>query len=70
MSVPSRLHHALTQVDRILDHDGKRGKIDYLVKWKGLEYSKSTWEDERELVGDEDKIRAYKVGWSVHRATS
>eukprot|EP00955_Chlamydomonas_euryale_P111732 366086-Chlamydomonas_euryale.AAC.11 len=53
------------QVERVLDREGARGKKgqrpQYLVKWRGLEYSKSTWERELELVSDLDKLREYKA---------
>ncbi|KAG1680184.1 hypothetical protein FOA52_000297 [Chlamydomonas sp. UWO 241] len=52
-----------TQVERVIDHkprNTKQGRVmDYLVKWKGLDYGDATWEDERSLVEDETKIREY-----------
>lgn len=35
--------------------DGEAQK-QYLVKWRGLEYSDATWEDDAELT-EEDRVR-------------
>lgn len=45
-----------TTVERIIAHRKEDGRTQYLTKWKGLEYSEATWEDESDLQDD-------KVGW-------
>ena len=43
-------------------------QVQYLVKWRGLEYSDSTWEDEGELTSEEDQVRAIATLYTLHES--
>ncbi|KAG2496454.1 hypothetical protein HYH03_005678 [Edaphochlamys debaryana] len=43
------------KVDRVIASRTVKGGRQLLVKWRGLEYTDSTWEDEAELGSEEDK---------------
>jgi hypothetical protein len=54
--------HRKYEVERILDHDVTRGKVWFLVHWKGFdEVVDSTWESRERLVLEaRDAIDAYE----------
>ncbi|KAL0033469.1 hypothetical protein WJX77_010766 [Trebouxia sp. C0004] len=37
-------------VDRVISQQEKKGKVQYLVKWKGLGYDESTWETPADIL--------------------
>ena len=45
-----------TIVDRVIAQQGKGDDKEYLVKWRGLEYSASTWEAADGLYEVEDQV--------------
>jgi hypothetical protein len=47
------------EVESILDSRLRRGKLQYLVKWKGYSVSENTWEPEDMLGNSPGKIRAF-----------
>lgn len=47
------------QVDRIIGAEQRGRKKCYLVKWRGLPYSESTWEPEDSLLGDKNAIKRF-----------
>ena len=49
------------EIDRILDERGdeKDDDLEYLVKWKSIDYTDATWEKEKD-VKDKSKIAEYK----------
>ncbi|EAY08212.1 SNF2 family N-terminal domain containing protein [Trichomonas vaginalis G3] len=49
------------QIDRIIDEKGdlEDNDLEYLVKWKGLEYDEATWEKAEEIK-EKDKIKEYQ----------
>lgn len=50
-----------TEIDRVLaDHTTEEGKRYFFVKWSGLPYSESTWEDASE-VQDDTKIKEWEI---------
>lgn len=52
------------KIDRIIDERGDPDDLDdleYLVKWRALEYDEATWEKATEIMKlDKDKIKEYK----------
>jgi len=48
------------KVEAILAHRRFRGKYQYLVKWKGYDSSKNTWEPESNLTHMEELLDEYK----------
>lgn len=48
-------------IDRIIAERQKRGNREYLVKWRGLEYGRSTWEREEDLENDQEAIERYEL---------
>lgn len=46
-------------IDRIIAEHHKRGERQLLVKWRGLEYGRATWEREEDLENDADAIERY-----------
>ena len=52
-SLPPSLPGRPRQVDRVIAHRSRLGRRTFLVKWRGLGYSESTWEPERDLEGEE-----------------
>jgi SNF2 family DNA or RNA helicase len=48
-------------IDRIIAERQKRGNREFLVKWRGLEYGRSTWEREEDLENDQDAIERYEL---------
>ena len=43
------------QVDRIISHDARNNT--YLVKWQGLNYVESTWENADDLKDDQVRLQ-------------
>ena len=48
------------EVEVILAHRNYRRKLQYLVKWKGYDTSKNTWEPEDHLTHMEELLSEYK----------
>ena len=48
------------KVEALLAHCKFRGKLRYLVKWKGYDTSENTWEPESNLTHMEDLLSEYK----------
>jgi len=46
------------EVDKIVGHSEKKGKISYLIKWKSLDYEFNTWESSEDIK-DPKIITAY-----------
>ena len=46
-------------IDRIIAERHRRGERQLLVKWRGLEYGRATWEAEEDLADDADAIERY-----------
>ena len=46
--------------EALLAHRKQRGKLQYLVKWKGYDTSENTWEPEDNLTHMEELLREYK----------
>lgn len=53
--------HEEYEVEEILAHRTKRGKSQYLVKWKGYGDHENTWQDKEDLVNCPDKIKTYEA---------
>ena len=54
------------QLERILNHRVRRGRYEYLVKWKDYPLSESTWEPEARLLEDaEDHVIDYRNRKSI-----
>jgi len=47
-------------VEKILDRQERRGKIKYLVKWKGYMAEKNTWERLENLKNAMEKIDEFE----------
>lgn len=59
-AVMENVNSLWTQVDRIVDHDKiGRGKMQYLVKWKGLGYEECEWEEDTFLKDFKKDIDDY-----------
>jgi len=50
------------EVEEILDRQGRRGKIKYLVKWKGYTAEENTWERLENLKNAMEKIEEFEKG--------
>ena len=48
------------EVEKILEKKKKENKIYYFVKWKGYDYSQSTWEPIENLLNCDEKILEYE----------
>ena len=48
------------EVEALLAHRKFRGRLQYLVKWKGYDNSENTWEPESNLTHMEDLLSEYK----------
>ena len=48
------------EVDQILQHRSHRGRIQYLVRWKGYKAEDDTWQDESDLENAAQKLEEYK----------
>ena len=46
------------EIDRIINDANEHNRVEYLVKWKSLEYSEATWEYEEDIK-DKSKIEEY-----------
>ena len=47
------------EVEAILRHRGKGARRQYLVSWKGYDFSKATWEPESHLANALDVLADY-----------
>ena len=50
------------EVEEILDRQEKRGKIRYLVKWKGYTAEGNTWEGLENLKNTMEKVKEFEKG--------
>ena len=48
------------EVEKIIDKKRKKGKIPYLVRWKGYSSENDTWEPLSNLKNAKDAITAYE----------
>eukprot|EP00834_Sanchytrium_tribonematis_P002067 NODE_57_length_28844_cov_0.352687.p21 type:complete len:154 gc:universal NODE_57_length_28844_cov_0.352687:209-670(+) len=48
------------EVENIVDHKNDKGKVVYLVKWKGYDSGDNTWEYEKNLSGCPELLKEYK----------
>lgn len=53
--------HEEYEVEEILNHRKKRGKQQYLIKWKNYPDHENTWEDEENLENAKDTLHKYKA---------
>lgn len=47
------------EVEEILDSRIQRGKLEYLVEWKGCDVSERSWEPVSNLTNAPQKVRAF-----------
>ena len=52
-------NHLEYEVDSILNHRKRCGKIQYLILWKNYPINEATWENESNLVNAKDAIKDY-----------
>jgi len=50
------------KVEEILDRQERRGKIKYLVKWKGYTVEENTWEGLENLKNTMKKVEEFEKG--------
>ena len=55
------------EVEDILEKRLTRGRVDYLVRWKGFDSSADSWEPRANLHCDE-QLKAFEVEWRASRA--
>ena len=53
--------HQEYEVEAILSHRKRRGKIQYLVKWKGYADHENTWQSTKDLENAKDILEDYKA---------
>jgi hypothetical protein len=51
--------HTEYEVDAILTHRVRRGKVLYLVKWKGYDDTENTWEPVESLENTKELLKEY-----------
>ena len=54
-------NHLEYEVDSILNHRKRHGKIQYLVLWKNYPINEATWENESNLINANDAIKDYRL---------
>ncbi len=58
-STPISLTDKKTQVETILDKKNVKGKLYYLVKWKGYPFYNATWEPEANLTNCHEALQKF-----------
>ena len=53
--------HEKYEVEGILSHRRRRGKTQYLVKWKGYGDLENTWQTEQDLQKAQELLQEYKA---------
>ncbi|XP_035680566.1 testis-specific chromodomain protein Y 2-like [Branchiostoma floridae] len=51
------------EVEGILDQRTRRGREEYLIRWKGFDEDEDTWEPEKNLFGCEEILEEWKRRW-------
>ena len=53
--------HKEYEVEAILNHRKRRGKVQYLVKWKGYADHENSWVTEKDLENAKEVLQQYKT---------
>ena len=64
----SRGEVEMFEVQKILDKRQARGRVEYLVRWKGFDSSADSWEPRMGLSGCKEQLRAFESERRVARA--
>ena len=53
--------HQEYEIEPILSHKKRRGKTQYLVKWKGFADHENTWQSASDLQNDHELLQDYEA---------